>query len=461
MKRLSISKQLLTLFVPFLFGLWIASAVLSYWLVSTFAGESFDRDLINSADSVVGRLRVKEGKIVVDLPPAAQAILKRGESDKFYYRVLASDGQLISGDSDLPMPSQNLQVDVPKVVTAAISGKNVRLAEIKASLEESEGQTATVQVAETTNVRRHFQETLLMSIAVPQLLVIILGLFTVWYGITKILTPLKLLRQQVVSRSQFDLSALSDDGTPEEVYPLVRSLNHLLNRLNEGIKAQQWFMANAAHQLRTPLAGLKTYSSIGGEMSEAEDLKHIINKLDQGIDRAGRMVAQLLALARIDSGDSAVTKTKSPVDLNLLVSDVVGELVEQALQKNIELTYESSWAPSIISGEETGLRNMVTNLVENAILYTSNGGKVLVCLRSDGNVGLCVLDTGCGIPVEEHNKVFERFYRVEGTSGDGSGLGLAIVKEVADAHDACVSIRSGINGRGTMVLVEFPIPAGI
>jgi two-component system sensor histidine kinase TctE len=226
MKRLSIRKQLLTLFVPFLFGLWIASAVLSFWLVSAFSGESFDRDLINSADSVVGRLRVKGDKVVIDLPPAAQAILKHDEADKFYYRVLSSDGQLISGDAGLPKPSQDLQINTPKIVTDKISGKNVRLAEIKASITEAEGQTVVVQVAETTNVRTRFQEKMLLSLAVPQLLVIVVGLLTVWYGITKILTP----------------------------------LNHLLSRLREEIKAHQRFIANAAHQLRTPLAGLKTYS---------------------------------------------------------------------------------------------------------------------------------------------------------------------------------------------------------
>lgn len=123
MKRLSIRRQLLTIFVPFVFGLWIASAVLSFWLVSRYSGESFDRDLISSADSVVGRLRVKQGRVVVDLPPAAIAILKHDDSDKFYYRVLSSDGSWISGDADLPMPSRDLRLDVPRVVTGTIAGK--------------------------------------------------------------------------------------------------------------------------------------------------------------------------------------------------------------------------------------------------------------------------------------------------------------------------------------------------
>ncbi len=306
--RVSIRKQLLTLFMPVLFGLIILSAIVSYWLVSTYSSESFDKDLISSADSVVGRLRVKQGKIVVDLPPAAIAILKHDASDKFYYRVIGSDGGRITGDADLPAPSTTLKVDEPEVKTARLSGKEIRVAEIKVDVDEPDGGTVIVQVAETTNVRTLFQQKLLLSIAIPQLLVLTVGLVAVWYGVTKILTPLRMLQAQIRSRSQSDLSAVTDTDVPEEVLPLVDAINQLLSRLREDLKAHKRFIANAAHQLRTPLAGLKTYSSIGSEMSEAEDLKHIVKELDSGIDRASRMVGQMLALARTDGGDQTTTQ---------------------------------------------------------------------------------------------------------------------------------------------------------
>ncbi len=455
MNRLSIRKQLLTLFVPFLFGLWIVSAILSYWLVSSYSKQSFDRDLINSADSVVGRLRVKEGKIVADLPPAAQAILKHDESDKLYYRVLGPDNKRISGDNNLPEPSKNLSVDNPVVVEAFIAGKKVRVAEIKVSPEEAEGQTVIVQLAETTNVRNKFQEKMLLSIAVPQFIVILVGLCTVWYGITKILTPLRLLQGQLASRSQFDLSALTDNEAPEEVYPLVNAINNLLDRLKEELKSHQRFIANAAHQLRTPLAGLKTYSSIGIGMTEPKDLRHIIHELDQGIDRASRIVIQLLALARADGRDNAVSTIKSNLDLNFLTSDVIAELIEQAINKNLELKFQASSTPAIVYGEQTGLRHLVANIVENAIMYTDSGGKVSVKIDNDVKVTLSVCDTGYGIPEEEREQVFERFYRATGTKGNGSGLGLSIVREVANSHDALVSIKSNPGKKGTLVLVEF------
>lgn len=458
MTRLSIRKQLLVLLIPFLFGLWTASAVVSFWFISTISGETFDKDLINSADSVVGRLRVKGDKVVVDLPPAALDILKHDESDKFYYRVLDSNGQRISGDTGLPSPSGDLKVGVPRFASERIAGKNVRLAEIRVSVDEAEGQTVLVQVAETTSGRSRFQQKMLLSIAAPQLLVIVVGLFAVWYGITKILTPLRSLQQQIANRSQQDLSALSDVDAPEEVYPLVKTLNHLLSRLREEIKAHQRFIANAAHQLRTPLAGLKTYSSIGMEMTEVEDLRMIVHELDQGLDRASRMVSQLLALARTDSGEAAVMRTKTRVDLNFLVSDLVAELIEQAILKDLELTYEASTVSATINCETDGLRHLIVNLVENALYYTPRGGRIVVKVRNEGtNIVLSVTDSGPGIPAEEREKVFERFYRVVGTGGNGSGLGLSIVREVANAHSARVSIESAAGGIGTVVIVEFPI----
>jgi two-component system sensor histidine kinase TctE len=456
MNRLSIRKQLLTLFVPFLFGLWTLSAVLCFWLVSNFSHESFDRDLISSADSVVGRLRVKQGKIVVDLPPAAIAILKHDESDKFYYSVTDPDGKLISGDANLPPPQPGLVIDTPRVVDGQIANKNVRVAEIRVAPEEDGTQTVIVQVAETKNVRSAFLQKMFLSIAVPQLLVILLGLFAVWYGIKKILTPLKLLQEQVVNRTQFDLSALSDADTPEEVYPLVRALNQLLERLKEDIQVHQRFIANAAHQLRTPLAGLKTYSSIGTEMSDTQELQHIVQELDSGIDRASRIVTQLLALARTDGVEPNGKQTKSMVDLNFVVSEVTSELIDQAIRKGLELTCNLSPTPATIGGEEMGLRNLVSNLVENAILYTEPGGQVTVELVNKRNPILTVTDTGPGIPMSERPKVFERFHRVPGIQKSGSGLGLAIVQEVAHVHKAQVTIESGRDGQGTSFIVEFP-----
>lgn len=454
--RVSIRKQLLTLFMPLLVSLWVASAIVSYWLVSNFAEESFDKDLTSSADSVAARLRVKNGRVSVDMPPAALSILQHRDADRFYYSVISEEGTRIAGDANFPSARPGLAIDVPRVSTSSINGKEVRLAEIKVNVEDDGvGDPYIVQVAETTNVRKLFQQKMFISIAIPQLMVVALGLFAIWYGVTKILTPLQVLQEQLSTRSRGDLSELSDTHAPEEVYPLVNTLNQLLSRLREEMKAHQRFIANAAHQLRTPLAGLKTYSSIGSEMTEAEDLKHIVSELDSGIDRSSRIVGQLLALARTDGGDQDIM-TKVKVDLSFIVSDVTAELIDQAVRKDVELVFEPPSEPALVNGDQTALRHMVSNLVENALLYTPEGGNVRVQVSRNDHVIFRVTDTGPGIPPDERMKVFERFYRVNGTIGSGSGLGLSIVQEVANSHNASISITSGPGDKGTQIAIEFP-----
>lgn len=455
MKRHSIKKQLITLFVPLILSFWLVSALVSFWLVSKFSAEAFDRDLINSADSVVGRLRFKENHIVVDLPAAAQAILRRDQSDKIFYRAISNDGDWIAGDKELPAPASDLIVDIPRLSNATVKGKEVRLVEIKASIDEAPGQSAIVQVAETTNVRKNFQEVMVLSVVAPQLCMFLFSALAVWYGIARILKPLTQLQQEVTNRSQADLSHLSDDFAPEEVYPLVSALNRLLDRLKQELSIHQRFIANATHQLRTPLAGLKTYSSIGTEMNDPDDLKLVVKQLDHGIDRASRLVSQLLALARSDGSDSGATG-KTNIDLNFVVSDVVADLAPCAIRLEQELSYEPSAQSATLFGEPTGLRNLVSNLIENSMLYSGKGGTIKATVRTEGNILLSISDSGKGIPEDEREKVFERFYRVTGTAGEGTGLGLAIVKEVAKAHGARVWITDGADQSGTVVNVEFP-----
>lgn len=456
MKRKAIRKQLLFLFVPLLGCVAIASTVLSFYLVQNFSEEYFDWDLVNSADSVVGRMRVQGERVVVDLPASAQAILKKDGSDKFYFSVIDEARGVIAGDKILPPPATELEEDKPKVRTGVIAGKTVRIVDVKVPVPSESKKSVIVQVAETMNARRQFQKKMLLSVAVPQLIAMILGLSAVWYGVVKILNPLKDLQAQLAKRSQADLSPLAGESAPEEVYPLVKAINSLFERSTEELKAQQRFVASAAHQLRTPLAGLKTYSSIGSEMTEANELKHVVLELDQGIDRASRMVNQLLALARSDIGEPAKMASASQLDLNFLVSDVVSELVDQSIRKGLKLTFEGSDSPVLMTGEQTGLRHLVSNLIENAISYTPQEGSITVRVKGGDKISLSVIDTGPGIPSQEQDKVFERFYRILGTGGNGSGLGLAIVKEVANAHHAKVSIKSGKpEFLGTEITVEF------
>lgn len=453
--RRSIRKQLvLWLAVP-LGLLWVISTVAAYFLALSFANEAYDRELINSAYSVITRIRIKNEQILVDLPPAAQAILKFDHEDKFFYRVLKENGEKISGDSMLPPPPHDLKEGVPRFRTVKLGQEAVRLSEIKILLPEADKEPILVQAAETVHSRQSLSTQIFMSIVFPQFLMVLLGATAVWVGVSRGLAPLQFLQKAVASRSHLDLSPVDTNIAPEEAYPLVTSINDLLSRLRDDIKAQQRFVANASHQLRTPLAGLKTYSSVGLGMTNLNEIKDVLKKIDSGLDRTSHLVSQLLTLARNDPGATAILLDMD-VDLNFVVSDVIADRFSTALKKKIDLGFEVTGVIPTIKGDATSIQQLVSNILDNALLYTPEEGRINVRLRTTkDNVILEIADTGPGIPQEERDKVFERFYRVEGSPGSGSGLGLAIVQEVAKTHNAQIYIDSNDHNQGTLFTVCF------
>jgi len=227
-----------------------------------------------------------------------------------------------------------------------------------------------------------------------------------------------------------------------------------LNRLGEDLQSQRRFVANAAHQLRTPLAGLKTYIGFGKRMPPPDEMRLVLDQLDRGTDRMTHLVNRLLSLARAEptAGDA---QSYSMLDLNSVASASTAELIAESIERNVELSFEGSACPAHVIGDAASLKELVTNLVENAVRYTQAGGAVTVRVVDRGNIQLIVEDNGPGIPAHERERVFERFYRILGSDVDGSGLGLSIVSEIAHSHDAKVSLSDGAFGHGTVVTVEF------
>lgn len=430
--------------------------MVSFCFVFSFVQNMFDRDLANSADSVVGRLRVKDGKLVCDMPASALAMLRGADNNRVFYSVTASSGKLLFGDGSIAFPSEKerageLKLDEPRVFDWRLKDKDLRVVEVKVDVDEytENGEPAplVVRLAETVEYRRHFQENMLLGIAVPQFFVIALALVAAYRSTGIILRPLSELQAQLARRSPGDLAPVSHSGMPEEVQPLIEAINGLLLRLEEDINMKRRFISNAAHQLRTPLAGLKTYSSLGLELYDADELKDIVRQLDSGIDRASRMVNQLLGLARANRSSDLALTDKKEVDLRELIYDVEQELEPLAANKQIELLhqFEAGLEDSKVKGDPVGLRNLLVNLLENALIYSPAGTRVIVVLErgkgADANrLVLNVIDQGPGIEESEIEKVFERFYRARGASGNGSGLGLAIVKEVLDSLGGTIEV---------------------
>jgi two-component system sensor histidine kinase TctE len=447
--------------------LWVVGAAITYFLAVNFANDAYDNALLDSAHTVASRISFHDGAPVIDLPPAALAILKYNDKDDFFYQVVTSKGEIISGDDSVPRPVWNDLSKEPDFRDAKITVRDaqtavheVRIASIEVPIpNKPNNDFIVIQVAETLQGREELTDNILLGVVLPQLLLIVLAALAVWFGVARGLKPLKDLQNAVASRSPSDLRPLAADATPKEVKPLISAINELLTRLREDREAQKRFVANAAHQLRTPLAGLKTQTELAERYKNADDLRHSLLQVRLSADRATRLVHQLLSLARLEPAVFNTAKLTS-VDLNAIARDATRELVPQAIHKHIDLGFEGLPSKRMVSGDAESLYEMASNLIENAILYTQEGGKVTVRLEDAPYPKLIVEDNGPGIPEEERDRVFERFYRALGNGVDGSGLGLAIVREIADAHEASVKLMDGPEGAGTTVEVGFQSQGG-
>ncbi len=452
MAELSIRKQLLTYLLIPLCSLAVLGTLFAYGIAYTVANYTYDRALLNSADALAGRLRWKDSGVAVDMPPAAQAILRYSGEDKVYYQVLRQDQSRISGDAVIPGPVRDPFSNEPGFRDAALNGVKIRVARLRCVNPNQPDDAVLVQVAETLEGRNNLTRMLMFSIIAPQILLIVLGSLAVWFGVGRGLRPLSKIQEAVTKRNPQDLSPLVFAAVPVEVKPLVQSINDLLERLRSDIETQRRFVANAAHQLRTPLAGLRTYTGLAQRASKDKHNDSLIQHIDHGIDRMVRLVNRLLCLARVEP---PVESYHNPVDLNFIASDSTAELIEMALAKDIELTFQAAGKPAIVLGDREALRDLTSNLIENAVLYTQAGGNVSVLVSNGEGIHFTVEDDGPGIPEEERSRVFERFYRILGTPVAGSGLGLSIVREIALNHKAEVKLGSGSNGQGTLVSVSF------
>jgi two-component system sensor histidine kinase TctE len=247
--------------------------------------------------------------------------------------------------------------------------------------------------------------------------------------------------------------------SPREIQPLIYAMNDLLRRLSNTLAAQQRFVTDAAHQLRTPVAGIKTQTELALRMTDPAEQQKALQQLHTATENLSRLIHQLLALARSEP-DAQSAHTLERVDLNREMREATGEWVPRALQRNIDLGFEGTDAPVIVQGNAFLLREMLGNLLDNAIRYSPAGSHVTVEVSCEERYAvLRVEDNGSGIAPEDRTHVFERFYRVLGTEADGCGLGLAIVREVAEGHGATVSLGDGTTGRGIAVHVRFPAAA--
>jgi two-component system sensor histidine kinase TctE len=424
----------------------LAGAGLTYLLAWTPAQLAFDQGLSDAAAALAARVRQGPQGIVLDLPAQAEQVLRADRADATYFAVRKGDGTLIAGDADLPVPGPAAVQD------AQARGEAVRVATARV---DAGGDIVQVAVAKTLRKRTQIRSATLRA------LVLVEGMFTlalvglIWFSVTSGLLPLSRMRANLNARDGADLAPIGGDGVPYELTPVVSAFNELLGKVQAGARAQHDFLANVAHQLRTPLAGMKLQLEWLGQRHRADaDSVRSIGLMLQSNERMIRQTNQLLALARAEPSRFEKTRLET-LDLARLVAETVQYVVDEAGKKAIDIGFEL--APADVAGDGFLLRDLVDNLVDNALRYTPQGGTVTVrCLRApDGAALFEVEDSGPGIPAHQRAAVFQRFVRLDDKVA-GSGLGLAIVRDIAHAHGARVDLADAPGGAGMLVAVRFP-----
>jgi two-component system sensor histidine kinase TctE len=427
--------------------LFLVDAAGSYILAQRLSARVHDAELNEIARELALHIRAEGGVLGFDLEKDAERTLLLDDADELHYEVRA-DGARIAGDAALPAAAASAGA----YRDAQLDGGAVRIARLATRID---GHAVTIDVASTMHKRRALADEMVVDVILPQLVLILIAGIIVWVGVARGLKPLAQLQRAVAARSHRDLSPVDVPDVPREVHPLVRAVNDLMARLDEVLGLTNRFVADAAHELRTPVAGMKAHVELALREEDPQEVRRSLAQLYVGIERMSHLVAQLLSLARNEP--TAVKQLElAPVDLARLAFDVTTEWVPQAYRRHIDLGFDGAREGVMVAGDAQRLAELLNNLVDNAIRYSRDGGGVTVRVAAAPQPRVSVSDDGPTIPVPERERVFERFHRLLGTRAAGSGLGLAIVREIATLHGATIVLDDDIDGVGNTFTVSFP-----
>lgn len=460
MAKHSLRHQLLSWLLLPMFILIVVDSTILYQIAMHFQQQAFDRALQGTAVDISEIMRAEKNlsQSNYQLRPEVRTALLADQNDNMYYSIFDDHHRMIGGDKALMYtPPKNTGTNI-YFSDGKIKGLRIRIASLTSSLNTPKGmQKLTIQVAETLNKRAELASQILVGIVVPQLLLLIAAAGLMWVGIQRGLLPLWALHSALSARSYRDLSPVKLDNNPEEVRKLVDSVNFLMKQLHNLIASQNQFVADAAHQLRTPLAGIQAQIELAQNESNINELQDSLAKIKTSTMRLVRLVNQLLILAR-NQPEVTHAVEFNPFNLTQLAQEVTTDMFPMADRKQIDLGFECVTEKVTLLGDPIRIKELLYNLIDNAIRYTPQGGQVTVIVEQQpDHIELCVEDNGIGIPLTEQEKVFERFYRAAGNQEEGSGLGLAIVKEIAEIHHATAVIGVPKNLQGIKVSVIFDI----
>ncbi len=430
--------------------LWLLfSTVTGYLAAVSLANKPYDLVLQERAKLLASRYTLSQGTTEFDL-----ARLFPEAEGEFLFALYDSHGQRLASNGRLPSPRPaDFRANGTTLRDTQIAERKLRLLTLR--ITGPDGDRLLVQAAEPIQARLALGRSILGNIVIPQFIFILIAGVAVWIGLKKGLEPLERLRRQVANRSRDDLSPLEETLAPLEARPLIREVNALIERLKGLMESQRRFVADAAHQLRTPFAGLRAQAELARREEASPPVKEALERICAGTQRCSRLVTQLLTLAR----NEPVARLQSPLihlDLGRIAQDAASHWAPEALRRDIDLGFEEEHRQLPVNGDEAGLRDLIDTLIDNAIHYTPRGGHVTVRVGYTRGAWLKVEDNGPGIAPDQRERVFERFHRVPGSGQPGSGLGLAIVHEVVVRHGATIEVGDGPGGRGTLFTVLFP-----
>jgi len=454
--RMSIRQRLLLLLLPALaalLGLWAWSA---YRSVLRFADIAYDSALYNTARTLATQVKGQDGKPILDLSEDERQMLEVDPQDDVYFEVFAADGERLGGTAELPVPdAASAPGDFGYLYDGTFGRESLRLVQYVPS--SAEPFQFVVRIGETRRKRNRLATEATLAMVPVQIAFIGTSVLLVWLGIGWGLRPLEALRAAIARRDHADLEPLSLRGLPLELRAQAEAINELIARLRVVLDAERRFLADATHQLRTPLTVLRTQSELTLRASDLDSLKAGVRRMAAVCERLARLANQLLNLSRAEAGLAGLAGT-APMDFVPVLEEVLARHEPAAHAKQQTLELHTDGGPLKLRGDRLMLEEMVANLVDNAIRYSPPRARIAVEAKGAGaSVRLAVRDDGPGLSDLERQRVLDRFYRGAGVTEPGSGLGLAIVREIVRAHDGQFTLSPArADGGGLLAVVDLP-----
>ncbi len=453
----SLKRGLAVWLVGVLSTLLLVDAWYSYRDALAAANQAYDRSLSASLKGIAERIYATDSEIVVDIPYSALELFEAGSSDRVFYSVGHPNEAVITGYDALPPPDK-IKPNVAVFYDGVYKGQALRLGAMLKPLYRTEfPKPVLVILGETTNSRQEVVQSLFFGEVGRKALLIVVALAVALLATRQAVKPVERLGQSIRNRPDDDLTPIEAADLPREVVPLADAINLHMDRIERMVEARRRFIADAAHQLRTPLAVLNTQAEYALRQSEVGEMRPAVEAFHNSLGSAIRLTNQLLSLSRAEPVNGLVAPPQK-VDLAAVARDMVVDLLPLAARKQIDLGYEGrADEPAMVSGQPILLREMVANLIDNALRYTPEGGLVTVAVDrpAEGGIRLTVRDNGPGIPAEHRENVFRRFFRLETGDTLGSGLGLSIVREIVLAHAGEIALADAPGG-GLLVTVRLP-----